>query len=126
MKQLFLFLLVFLGFNSTAQLERSGREGTLPTDRPGQTYNAVTLQAGVWQLQTAGEVGGFLNNDRGLSYDVFAIPIDLRYGITDKLEIMFSPKFSFGSTQGGTLLRVLIRTHVAFGLCKMHVISCSQ
>ena len=96
----FLTLFTFLLASGLyAQTENSGRIGTLPTDRPGQTYNASTLQAGVWQLQAAGDVGGFLNS-RGITYDLFSLPTDVRYGITDKLEIMFSPKFSFASTQG--------------------------
>ncbi len=99
MKSVFTLFTLLLTFGLFAQLENTVYEGTLPTDRPGQTYNARTLQAGVWQLQAAGDVGG-LFTARGLSYDVFAIPIDLRYGITEKLEIMFSPKFSFASTQG--------------------------
>jgi hypothetical protein len=100
MRYLFFSLCIVASLQALGQVENSRRKGTLPTDRPGQTYNATTLQAGVWQLQTAGEVGGFIDSDRGLSYDVFALPIDIRYGITDKLEIMFSTKFNFASTQG--------------------------
>ena len=73
---------------------------SLPADRPGQTMNATTVQAGVWQIQTGADVGGYINNKNGKSFDSWGFPVDIRYGIFDKLEVMINGTASFAATQG--------------------------
>ena len=72
----------------------------IPADRPGQTQNATTAQAGSWIIQTAGEFGGFVNTDNGKGFESWGFPLDVRYGITNRFEVMASGKALFASTQG--------------------------
>lgn len=92
---LFILLIVF-------NLPVAGQEvqSNLPSDRPGNTMNASTLQAGLWQLQTGVHFGGFINRDNGKAFENWGMPLDLRYGITNKLEIMVNGSGSFASTEG--------------------------
>jgi len=73
----------------------------LPTDRPGQSYNAQTLFKNQWQLQAGVNWGKFYNFNRGKDFDITSLPVDIRYGITNKLEIMLSPSFGFATVPGG-------------------------
>ena len=73
----------------------------LPTDRPGQSYNPQTLFKNQWQIQAGTSWGTFYNLKRGRDINVTAFPVDIRYGITHRLELMFSPSFGFGTVPGG-------------------------
>ena len=99
MKRVLLVFLVLFGLALSLRAQQD-YNGTLPTDRPGNTYNATTLQAGVWQLQTGVEWGSLYEIGYGQGYDVLTIPTDIRYGITDRFEVMFSPKFNFATVAG--------------------------
>lgn len=72
----------------------------LPADRPGQTMNASTLNAGLWQIQTGIEQGDFTKTSNYQGYATWGLPFDLRFGITNKLEIMASIKPTFAAQEG--------------------------
>lgn len=95
----FFLVVVFLQLVFLANAQNA-LSGTVPSDRPGATYNATTLQAGVWQVQSGIEWGSLYQTGYGRGYDVFSFPVDLRYGITNRFEIMVSPKFNFASVAG--------------------------
>lgn len=96
------YIPLLIGFSclSLAVVAQKQLIGDLPTDRPGNTYNATTLQAGVWQLQSGTEWGGFYSTALFNDDVVLTLPTDLRWGITDRFEIMLSPKFNFTSVTG--------------------------
>jgi len=72
-----------------------------PMDRPSQTFNAQTAAQNTWILQMGVNWGSLIKTKQSQDYDAFSFPINLRYGITDKLEVMLSPSPAFGTTVGG-------------------------
>ncbi len=109
MKYIFILLFTaFIGVTAKAQSDTATKQmeempllvKPLASDRPGQTFNALTLSKGVWQIQAGVSWGRLLNNPKGLDYNVLSMPIDLRYGITEKLEVSFSPAPVFANNVG--------------------------
>jgi len=108
-KSIFTFLVLLFGADafaqnwadSTAVILPDEPDLYFPMDRPSQTYNAKTAAKNTWILQMGINWGSLIKTKQSQDYDVFSFPINLRYGITDKLEVMLSPAPVFGSTVGG-------------------------
>lgn len=88
-----IFTLLFTAFSVFVSAQN------VPADRPGKTMNATTAQAGLWILQTGTDFGTLVNTQNGFSFDSWSFPLDVRYGITDKLEVMVSGSASFAARQ---------------------------
>lgn len=108
-KLVFTFLVLLFGANAFAQSWADSTDVILPTapelyfpmDRPSQTFNAKTAAKNSWIYQMGIEWGGLVTSGYSQNYNVIAFPINLRYGITDKLEAMLSPSPTFASVNGG-------------------------
>jgi hypothetical protein len=58
------------------------------------------VQAGLWLLQTGLQSGGVITNEKFGGLEVWAMPTDLRYGLTDKFEVMVGVNPYFATTEG--------------------------
>lgn len=96
MKVVFVILLTCSALFAKGQFQ----EDVLPADRPGKTFNATTLHAGQWLMQINLEQGDYTKKSNYQGYANWAFPFDLRYGITDKIEIMASIKPNFAAQDG--------------------------
>lgn len=108
MKKLLASLFVAISLAAVAQ--------SVPADRPGQTMSATTAQKCTWVIQVGPNFGGFVDKKNGKAFDSWGFPLDVRYGITDKFEIMVAGSANFASTQGtGAGIEYNLLSYAAFG-----------
>lgn len=101
---LFLLLMVFSAQAQTISTEAQNNAAYDPavpeseaiaTDRPAFTMNANTLRKNTYLLQMGFGTGKLTNYEKSNDFNTFAFPIELRYGITNRLEAMAQADLHF-------------------------------
>jgi len=67
------------------------------SDRPAFTMNANTLYKNSWLIQAGTGIGRLIDYGSVQEFNTYTLPIDVRYGITNRLEAMVTADMHFAS-----------------------------